>query len=237
MDALHSITRDLAHALRSLAKDRGFTFVCVISLGIGIGAMVALVTFTRSVSAPARGINTSGLTEILVLPQGPLRNKAGVWALEQWSYPDFQALRDADTGMALTGWTRDSSQVGVPGPDDKESPTVATLYVTSNYFQTFGVSLARGGGFEAAVDDKPSGEARVVVSHDFWKSRMNADPEVVGKVLPVNGLPHTVVGVTPENFRGHFHFFQAPGSMLFIPLERHPRLRENAKVRDDRTVD
>ena len=39
-DALRSIGRDLAHALRSLVKDRGFTLICVISLGIGIGAMV-----------------------------------------------------------------------------------------------------------------------------------------------------------------------------------------------------
>src|SRR5690242_15450983 len=118
MDALHSITRDLTHALRSLARDRGFTLVCVISLGIGIGAMVALATFTRAVSAPARGINTDGLTEILVVPQGPLRAKAGVWALEQWSYPDFQALRDAETGMSVTGWTQDSSQVGVAAPNE-----------------------------------------------------------------------------------------------------------------------
>ena len=51
-------------------------------------------------------INTNGLAEVLVLPQGPLRAKAGVWALEQWSDPDYQALRDADTGMAITGWVR-----------------------------------------------------------------------------------------------------------------------------------
>ena len=111
LDTLHSISRDLVHAARSLAKDRGFTLVCVISLGIGMGALVALATFTRAVTAPARGIDTNGLTELLVLPLGPLRAKAGEWALEQWSYPDYQALRDTDTGMAITGWTRDSSQV------------------------------------------------------------------------------------------------------------------------------
>src|SRR5262245_14546567 len=121
-DALRSLTRDLSHALRSLYKDKGFTLVCVVSLGIGIGAMIALSTFTRAVVAPARGIDTAGLTELLVLPQGPLRAKAGVWALEQWSYPDFTALRDADTGMSLTGVTRDSSQVGAAGPDGKEPP-------------------------------------------------------------------------------------------------------------------
>ena len=117
LEALHSIRRDLAHAVRSLAKERAFALVCVISLGIGMGAFVALVTFTRAITAPARGINTNGLTELLVLPLGPLRAKAGQWALERWSYPDYQALRDADTGMAITAWTMESSQFGEQTPD------------------------------------------------------------------------------------------------------------------------
>jgi len=111
-EALDSIRRDLTHALRSLAKDRGFTLICVISLGIGIGAMVALTTFTRAITAPARGINTSGLAEVLVLPQGPLRVKAGVWALEQWSYPDYLDLRDANTGITVS-----NSGLNSPLPD------------------------------------------------------------------------------------------------------------------------
>ena len=238
LDALRSITRDLAHAVRSLAKERAFTLVCVTSLGIGMGAIVALATFTRMITSPARGIDTSGLTELLVLPLGPLRAKAGEWALEQWSYPDYQSLREADIGMAITGWTRESSQFGGQTPDEKSAPPrVATLYVSANYFSTFGVSLARGPGFDAAIDDAPSAEPRVVMSHDFWQSRVAGDPEIIGKSVTIDGVPHTVVGIAPADFRGHFHFFEAPGSVLFIPLERHPRLRANPNLRDDRTVD
>jgi predicted permease len=238
LNALHSITRDLAHAVRSLAKERAFTLVCVISLGIGMGALVALTTFTRMITAPARVINTNGLTELLVLPLGPLRAKAGEWALERWSYPDYQSLREADIGMTITGWTREFSQFGGQTPDQKTAPPrVATLYVSANYFSTFGVSLARGRGFDAAIDDAPSAEPRVVMSHDFWQSRVAGDPEIIGKSVTIDGVPHTVVGIAPADFRGHFHFFEAPGSLLFIPLERHPRLRANPNLRDDRTVD
>jgi putative ABC transport system permease protein len=237
LDALHSISRDLGHAARSLAKDRGFTLVCVISLGIGMGGFVALATFTRMITAPARLIDTNGLVELLVLPLGPLRAKAGEWALEQWSYPDYQALRDAELGMAVTGWTMESSQFGEPDPDEAGSPRVSTLYVSANYFRTFGVLLARGPGFDPAIDDAPLGEPRVILSHDFWQRRMAADPDIVGKSVAVDGVPHTVVGIAPDDFRGHFHFFQAPSSLLFVPLERHPRLRANPNLRDDRTVD
>ncbi|HJU43071.1 MAG TPA: ABC transporter permease [Vicinamibacterales bacterium] len=235
---LDSIRRDLTHAARSLAKDRVFTLVCVVSLGIGMGAVVALATFGRAIMAPARGIDTNGLTEVLVLPLGPLRAKAGVWALEQWSYPDYRALRDSDTGMALTGWIQDSSEIGTKtAADDAALSRVATLYVSTNYFSTFGVTLARGPGFDPGIDEAMSGEPRVVLSDGFWRSRMNGDPDIIGKSVMVGGVPHTVVGVTPEDFRGHFHFFQAPGSLLFIPLERHPRLKANPNLRDDRTVD
>jgi predicted permease len=235
--SLDSIRRDLAHAFRSLAKARTFTLVCVISLGIGMGALVALAVFGRLLTSPARLVNTTGLAEVLVLPQGPLRAKAGDWALEPWSYPDYRALRDSESGMALTGWVRDSSEVGTRLPDQTEIRRVDTMYVSSNYFSTFGVTLANGPGFDPAIDDATSAEPRVVLSHDFWKSQMSGDPGIIGKTVTLDGVPHTVVGVTPEEFRGHFHRFQAPGSLVFVPLERHPRLKTTPSLRDDRTVD
>jgi predicted permease len=238
MDALTSIRRDLAQALRSLAREKTFALVCVVSLGIGMGVVVALLTFYRALTAPARGIDAPGLTELLVIPQGELRARAGVWALERWSYPDYQALRDTDTGMAIAGWAMESSEVGEQTPDQKTGPLrVATLYVSANYFRTFGVSLARGSGFDPAVDDTASAEPRVILSHGYWQSRAASDPEIVGKSVTIEGIPHAVVGVAPPEFRGHFHFFQSPDTVLFVPLERHPRLRANAGLRHDRTAD
>jgi putative ABC transport system permease protein len=237
MDVLQTLRRDAMHAARSLAKARAFTAVCVLSLGIGMGAFVALVTFSRGVIATARGIDATGLTEVLVLPHGPLRAKAGEWALERWSYPDYQALRDADTGMAIAGWTMDSSQFGTESGDGTAPPRVPTMYVSTNYFRTFGVSLERGPGFDPTVDDSPSAAPRVVVSHSLWQSRLTADPDIVGKSVAIDGIPHVVVGITPADFHGHFHFFQSPSSVLFIPLERHPRLQADPNLRNDRTVD
>jgi predicted permease len=238
LTALNSIRRDLAHAARSLAKDRGFALVCVVSLGIGMGGFVALTTFGRAIMAPARGIDTTGLAELLVLPVGPLRAKAGDWALEQWSYPDYQALRDADVGMAITGWSSSFAEIGGQPPDDENvPPRVSALYVSANYFSTFGVPLARGSGFDPALDDAPSAEPRVVLSDDFWRRRAASDPDIIGKAVTIDGVPHTVVGVAPADFRGHFHFFQSPSSLVFIPLERHPRLREEPNLRHDRTAD
>jgi putative ABC transport system permease protein len=239
LETIQAVGKDLRHAARSLARARAFTLVCVISLGVGMGSFVALVTFIRAMTSPARGIDTNGLVELLVTPLGPLRAKAGVAAIEEWSYPDFQELRRADTGMAVTGWTMGVTETGTPGADDEAPARVLTLFVSANYFSTFGVSLARGPGFDPAVDDRPSAAPRVVVSHGFWRNRLGSDPDIVGKTLTLDGIPHAVAGIAPAEFRGHFNALDdsASSSVVFMPLERHPRLRADPSLRFNRNLD
>ncbi len=237
MEFLSSVRRDLGHAFRSLKKDKAFSIVCVVSLGIGMGAIVALSIFGRFMTAPGPGVKADGLAEVLVLPQGPLREKAGEWALEQWSYPDYRALADGDTGMSIAAWVMEVSDVGIKVPDESIIRHATTFYVTPNYFDTFGVTLARGTTFDPAIDDAPNGEPRVIISHEFWKSQTQSDPDIIGKTIPIQGVPHTVIGLTPEGFQGHFHLINSISSLVFLPLERHPRLKTNPNIRDDRGTD
>src|SRR5262245_7435446 len=142
LETIQAVGKDLRHAARSLARARAFTLVCVLTLGLGMGAFVAIVTFMRAASEPARGINTDGLVELLVTPVGPLRAKAGVAALPEWSYPDFQALRQSEAGMEITGWSSGSTELGLPIPEgldrevnDRSPARARTLFVSSNYFR------------------------------------------------------------------------------------------------------
>ncbi len=72
--------RDLRHAARALAQARTFSAVCVISLGLGLGAVFAIWMFTSSLTAIPQGIQPDRLVEIVIQPQGPLR-AAGVTAV------------------------------------------------------------------------------------------------------------------------------------------------------------
>ncbi len=93
------IWRDLVHAGRSLAKARGFTLVCVVSLGIGMAPVIAIPYVSRILTIQPPGVKTEGLVEILTTRVGPRA------ATDVWSYPDYADLRDANTGIALVGWT------------------------------------------------------------------------------------------------------------------------------------
>jgi predicted permease len=235
LDGFQGFVRDLIHAARSLAKARSHTVVCVASLGIGIGTFFALVTLTRWMTAPAPGVKTDGLVELLVIPHGPLRAKAGFWAIERWSYPDFEALRRADTGIAITGWTMGQSDVEMP--DGAAPVPVPTMFVSANYFSTVGVTLARGPGFGPSVDDGPSPEPRVVLGYHFWQTRLGSDPDIVGKPLTLDGVPHVVSGIVPEGFSSHESAFDDPSPSLFVPLGHYPRLRADPGLPFNRDID
>src|SRR6185436_1771218 len=131
---LNRIWNDLNHAGRSLAKARAFTFVCVVSLGIGMAPVIAIPYAARILKMPPPGLNTDGLVEVLTTPRGSRG------ADDTWSYPDFVDLRDADTGMVMTGWAMGASEVTPRTPDEAKTEA-STMFVTSDYFRVLGVTL------------------------------------------------------------------------------------------------
>jgi predicted permease len=215
---LNGLWRDLALAARSLAKARAFSFVCVLSLGIGMVPVFAIPYVSHLTTLTPAGVNTEELVELVTTTVGPHQQT------EQWSYPDYLDLRDANTGITLIGWTGGSSEITFQ-PSGGTRMQASTMFVPANYFKTLGVALVRGAGFEASAGDRLSAEPVVVLTHAFWQNRMSADPDVVGKTLTMDGVPHVIVGVTPERFGGHIGF--APWD-LFVPFERHPRLLAKA---------
>ena len=205
------VWRDLVHAGRALAKARGFTLVCVASLGIGMAPVIAIPYLSQVLTIQPQGVNTAGLVEILTTPVGPRA------ATESWSYPNYADLRDANTGMALVGWTY--------GKVEAKQDDVRAMFVSTNYFQTIGVALFRGPGFSAAT------EPAVILGYRYWQNSFASDPDIIGKTVTLDEVPHVVTGIAPDQFHGHLPL---NGEMaVFLPLERHPRFRTHGTDRSD----
>ena len=218
MDRLKSIWSDLVYAGRSLVRARAFTLVCVISLGIGMAPVIGVPYGMRVFTTSPEAVNTEGLVEVITTSVGP-RSET-----DKWSYPDYIDLRDADTGVSMTAWVMGEARTSIQPADVKMSSP--TLFVSSNYFETIGVTLARGAGFGGTTDPV------VVVGHRFWEKRFNSATDVIGKTVTLNGVAHDVVGLAPRGFEGHLGFQDAE---LFVPLERYPRLLADEKLRLDRS--
>ena len=232
--AFSGFGRDLIYAARALAKARTFSIVCAVSLGLGLGVVFSISMFLRLMTATPVGVDPEGLVEVVVSPLGPLRAKVGSWAIETWSYPDFEDLGNADTGMTITGWAVDDGYL--------RSPTVApqrvsTMYVSANYFSAVGVVPAQGRIFNAADEHESSAQPVLVVSHRLWQNRLGADPEIIGSKLTFNRVQHEVVGVAPDGFRGHLSPRGASPADVWVPLRGHPALANDIGLRRNRDVD
>ena len=74
--------------------------------------------------------------------------------------------------------------------------------VSGNYFQVLGVGAAAGRVLTAEDDGAPDANPVIVLSYDFWKTKLAGTPDVVGRKLLVNSHPMMVIGIAAETFRG-----------------------------------
>ena len=78
---------------------------------------------------------------------------------------------------------------------------------TGNYFDVLGVAPAMGRFFRQEDDLHPGASRYAVLSYTGWQTRFGADPAIVGKIIRLNRLPYTVLGVAPPGFHGAELFF------------------------------
>jgi predicted permease len=219
---------DFLHAVRTLVKARAFTAVCVASLGVGMGVVIAIMLMSRLIIGIPSGVDDEQLVEFIIRPEGALKAQAGTAMIDDWSYPDYLDVRDGASGMLVTGWSRGAAQVRLPGQTTTAEPPA--MYVSSNYFSTIGVTLTRGRGFTSA-DDASVAEPEAVIGHRIWQVRFNSDPDIIGRAVTINQTEYTIVGVAPEGFRGHVAGLDDGFTVLWLPLSRHPRLSGDDSVR------
>ncbi len=205
------ILQDVRFTFRGLRRAGGFAVVAVLSLAVGIGVNTAMFTAIHAVwLAPVPGV--TGQDRIVDMV--PVIRGHDHWS---WTYPDFENVRDADTPFeSLTAWAERDATFGTE--DGGRRARVA--YATSEYFPVLGALPTVGRGFLDSEDGGPGQHPVVVVSHDFWQDQLSGRSDILGQSLPLDGIPYTVVGVAPEEFRGA----RANGHSvdMWVPLFQHP---------------
>ena len=109
------------------------------------------------------------------------------------------------------------------------------MMVSGNFFQTMGVRAAMGRELSPKDDSVPGRDAVLVLGHDFWEKSLGSDPHVLGRMLRLNGVEFTIVGVAPTGFTGMDTFVRPD---LFIPIAMLPRVgtQAQAKLLTDRSA-
>ncbi|HUF76408.1 MAG TPA: ABC transporter permease, partial [Longimicrobiales bacterium] len=214
------LVQDVRYGLRSLRRDPGFTSVAILTLGLGIGATTAMFTVVHgTLVSPLPYAEPERLVDIAAVP-AERPNSVG---LLDRHFVELREDRGPFSSMAAHSFFPPVTLTGAGDPVRLEA-----AYVTAEIHSVLGVRPALGPGFSAGDDD--AGAPPVVLLGDaLWRERFEADPEVIGRSVVLDGSPVNVVGVMPPGFA-----FPRPADLwlpLQITLDAHGSFRYSVVAR------
>ncbi len=188
-----SFFQDLRHGFRLLFRQRGFTAVAVLVLALGIGANTAVFTLVNAlVLKPRPGVPDTELAGVYS------RDRTQPDAYRAFSFPNYADLR-ARTDLFASLTAHNFSLVGMAEGDGTRR--IFVDIATGNFFDTFGVRLARGRSF-TAEEERPGADIPVtILSHVAWQ-RLGGGDDILQRTVRLNGREFNVVGVAPPGFGG-----------------------------------
>jgi putative ABC transport system permease protein len=184
---LERVIQDVRYAVRSLLRVPAYTVTLVVTLALGLGSVTAMLAIVESILVrPVTLPNPEQLVQIYG-EGGAMGMTASTNAL---SYAAIQALsRDARSFAAVGGYNTMLRPVRV----NDDTRVTVLMPVTPDFFAMLGVKARLG----RVLGPQQAGGQGVLVSDQFWRERMHADPKAVGSTVLVAGQLQTVVGVLP----------------------------------------
>ncbi len=195
---LEETLSDLSYAARALRRNPGFAAAAIVSLALGIGANTTIFSLTME----------------FLFSEPSSRNPATLAAMRIGGNSHvymrhYRFLRDAHIFAGLAGSNEEAESNWRSGD---QTYRLHTMRVTDNFFGVVGVPLAMGRPIE------PGDRDVVVLSDRFWRSRLGAETDVIGRALTIDGRPYTVSGVLPPDHRTVLGFGFSPD--VYLPASR-----------------
>jgi predicted permease len=199
-DVLGPLRQDLSYAVRTLIRAPGFVLVTVLTLAIGILGNTTVVSGVNAVLfTPLPTERPEQIAQILTAGRDVQRFAKHTYAL-------YTTLRDNNATFAELAAILDATVPISDRPDGERAgqnvSVVRGEVVSGNYFRMLGVKTAQGRGIAPEDDRTPNAHPVAVISERLWKTRFNADPNILGRTTYLKGHPFTIIGVTPASFSG-----------------------------------
>ena len=192
---LETVLLDVRYALRFLTRDRAFSVVAVLTLAVGIGVSTAL--FSLIDAALLRPLPYPQ-PERLVDVSDPRESERQVAAGSAPSLADIRAWRESGRVFAHVGAGRLTGfQPKVVDAGQAERLVVGET--SEDFLEVFDVRplLGRAIRIDDTREDSPG---VALLGHGYWQSRFGGVPDVLGRVIRIEGAPATIVGVLPAGF-------------------------------------
>jgi predicted permease len=201
---------DIRYALRQLVRSPGFTIVALFSLAVGIGANTTVFTVANALLFRPMDVSQ---------PEAMVRVYNGHHS--PFTFRGFMDLRQRTTSFSEV--IAEEFFAAAFQSQGSDAQRAAVQLTSGNIFSALGKSPAVGRLYARSDDRSPANESEVVLSYQFWATRLGSDSGVVGRVVNLNGAPFRVIGVAP---RGFFGAQQGWRPDVFVPLgDTHAFLR------------
>ncbi len=212
---MDGFTRDVRFAFRRLVREPRFTVTVLVTLALCLGANLTIFAVVDSVLL--RPLPFSAADRLVAIfntypNAGVERDGASVT-----NYYERRGRLAAFTSLAI--FREGTAIVGESGATAPE----AVMRVSRDFFSTLGVGPAQGRVFtDEEMTRQTDGVA--IVSDAYWRQTLGSDSHVLGRTIRVDGLPKTVVGVLPPDFR-----FLSSHARLYFPLPSNAEERAPAR--------
>jgi len=181
------LARDTRHAARRLVREWRFTLAAVAILGLGIGVNAALFSLVNAVLF--RENSVADRARIVDIYQNAPGGGAGGNTYP--TYLDMAAYTDVFASTTAAFMPR-----GITYRQGSALRQGMVEHVSAAYLRVLGLHPTVGRWFTESEDARNAPPV-AVVGHRAWTTRFGSDPGVVGRIVRIDGVPVTIVGVGP----------------------------------------
>jgi len=190
---MESLIKDIQYGFRNLVKRPSYTAIAVITLALGIGANTAIFSLISTVLLRPLPVPHP---EQLVEVYGTLHNGADYTIQSYLNYVDYRDRNNVFSGLMSYRFAPMSIS------HESRNERLWGYLVSGNYFETLGVQPFMGRYFNSDEDKTPDSHPVAVISYACWQKRFASAKDVIGQSLLINSRTFTIIGVTPDGFRG-----------------------------------
>jgi predicted permease len=203
--------RQLRFAYRLLRKTPGFTITALLTLAVCLGANLTIFAVINSILLRPLPFPKSDRL-VTIFNTYP---KAGV-DRDGASVTNYYERRGQIPAFASISIYRfETAIIGESGSTEREQVT----RVSPDFFSTLGIGPVVGRAFKEEETSHETDNV-VVITDSFWRHSANGDPHIIGKKIRVDGIPTTVIGILPPDFR-----FLSSEARLYFPFASRPEDR------------
>ena len=186
---LNSIWADIRYTIRQLRRNLGFAATAILTLALGMAASVAIFAFVDA--ALIRPLPYRDPNRLMAVNESSAQ-----FERNNLSYPDYLDWKRQNTVFSSmevftgTGYTLNTPTGTEPVPAER---------VSAGFFRALGVTPMLGRDFRPD-EDAVSAPPVVLLSYGTWQRRFGGRRDVVGQVVNLSGVAHTIVGVLAQDF-------------------------------------